>query len=79
MTEIEALRQYWLQIGAAVAFVVWLVRLESRVNGNSSELRRVWKQRAEDLLAQRDARETTNKLLHELRQDIKTLLARRDT
>lgn len=78
MQDFEVIRAWWVQIGAAIAFVVWLIRLEAAVKANGSELRRVWRQREEDQMAARDARETTNRLLNELRQDIKTLLARRD-
>ena len=38
----------------------------------------VWRQREEDLRAHKEARDTTNEMLNEVRRDIKTLLARRD-
>ena len=78
MSELEILRGWWVQLAGAVAFVIWLIRLEAAVKANASELRRVWRQREEDQTAARDARETTNRLLDEMRGDIKTLLARRD-
>ena len=74
----DVIRSYWVQLTGAVAFVVWLIRLEAAVKSNSTEIRRVWRQREEDQTTARDARETTNRLLDEMRQDIKTLLARRD-
>ena len=74
----EFLRQNWVQAMGAVAFVVWLVRLEAQMKANSSEVRRLWRQREEDQRAAKDARDTTNRLLDEMRGDIKTLLSRRD-
>lgn len=68
----------WAQIGAGVALIVWLVRGEAMIKANQSEISRLWRQREEDLRAHREARETTNDLLNELRQDVKTLLSRRD-
>lgn len=74
----EFLRHNWVQAMGALAFIVWLIRLEAAVKANASEARRLWRQREEDQTAARDARETTNRLLDEVRQDIKTLLTRRD-
>lgn len=67
----------WVQIMAAVALIVWLVRGEAMIKANQAEIRRLWRQREEDLRAHKDARDTTNRLLDEMRQDIKTLLSRR--
>jgi len=68
----------WQWLLALVATVAWLIRGEAQTKANSSEIRRLWKQRDEDLRAHKEALDTTNDLLTELRQDIKTLLARRD-
>ncbi len=68
----------WQWLLALVATVAWLIRGEAKTNANASEIRRLWKQRDEDQRAHKDALDTTNDLLTELRQDIKTLLARRD-
>ena len=68
----------WVQIAAAVALIVWLVRGEAMIKANAEEIRRLWRQRDEDQRAHKEARDTTNDLLTELRQDVKTLLARRD-
>ena len=72
------LQSGWTYVMTVVGLIVWLVRGEAQTKANSSEIRRLWKQRDEDQRAHKDARDTTNDLLTELRQDIKTLLARRD-
>ena len=70
----EALREYWLIIGAGVSFVVWVVRVEAKAITNSAEIKRLWEQRQEDLAASKNARDETHALLKELRDDIKQLL-----
>lgn len=77
-TLITFIHSAWAQLIALVAVVVWLVRGEGQTKANSSEISRIWRQREEDLLAHKDARDTTNRLLDEMRGDIKTLLARRE-
>jgi hypothetical protein len=72
----EMLKEYWGLIVAGVTLVIWSIRLEAKANENSKEIRRIWNQRAEDLAAHREAREATNSLLTELRNDVKTLLGR---
>jgi hypothetical protein len=72
----ELLKEYWGLIVAGVTLVVWSIRLEAKANENSKEIRRIWNQRAEDLAAHREAREATNLLLTELRNDVKILLGR---
>lgn len=56
--------------------MAWSVRIESQTKHNASEIRRLWHQRSEDLAAHKEAREATNALLNEVRNDIKTLLGR---
>ena len=63
----------WL-IGAAIAGIVWLVRLEAIALANRQEIKRIWDQRGEDLQAAKDSRDETNQMLSEIRQDIKELL-----
>lgn len=63
----------WL-IGALVAGIVWLVRLEAIALSNRAEIKRLWDQRSEDLQAAKDSRDETNHMLGEIRQDIKELL-----
>lgn len=72
----ELLKEYWGFIVAGVTLVVWSIRLEAKANENSKEIRRIWNQRAEDLAAHKEAREATNLLLTELRNDVKILLGR---
>lgn len=72
------IQSVWAQLLAIVGLIVWLVRGEAQTKANAAEIRRLWRQREEDLRAHKEARETTNELLTELRQDVKTLLARRD-
>lgn len=69
-------REFWGVILSVVATVVWLVRLESVGKQNAGEIRALWRQRKEDLESSRLAREETNRLLAEMRADIKTLLTR---
>jgi hypothetical protein len=59
-----------------VGFLVWLIRLEGRSVENTKEIKRLWNQRKEDLDASKEAREETNKMLGEIRDDIKALIAR---
>lgn len=72
----ELIRTFW-PIGLAfVAFLVWLIRLEARSVENSKEIKRLWNQRKEDMELSRQSREDTNKMLAEIRDDIKALIAK---
>ena len=70
----DVMNEYWKQIVAAVAFIVWLVRLESKSLNNEKELKRIWQQREEDMATAKDARDQTNEMLREIRTDIKNLI-----
>ena len=59
-----------------VALIVWLIRLEARAMDNTKEIRRLWNQRREDLEASRQARDDTNRMLAEIRDDIKSLISK---
>jgi hypothetical protein len=59
---------------AFVGFLVWLIRLEARSIENTKEIKRLWAQRKEDLDAAKQSREDTNKMLAEIRDDIKSLI-----
>lgn len=72
----ELLREYWAIVAGFVAVVVWAVRLEAGMKSNSDQIKSLWRQRNEDIDAHRLAREETNKMLDEIRQDIKRLLQR---
>lgn len=72
----DLIRTFW-PIGVGfVAFLVWLIRLEARSVENSKEIKRLWNQRREDMELSRQSREETNKMLGEIRDDIKALIAR---
>jgi hypothetical protein len=66
----DALKEYWAIVAGAVAALVWLMRLESRSLFNEREIKRLSAQHEKDLI-KLDSR------LHEISQDIKTLLQRR--
>lgn len=66
----------WKVALAVVAFVAWLVRLESKGLQNEREIKRLWQQRKEDLEMASKAREDTNQMLAEIRDDIKSLIAK---
>jgi len=72
----DLVRTFWPIIMAFVGFLIWLIRLEARSIENGKEIKRLWNQRKEDLDAARIAREDTNKMLGEIRDDIKSLIAR---
>jgi len=72
----ETVLQYWPIVTGFVGFLVWLIRLEGRSVENTKEIKRLWNQRKEDLDASKEAREETNKMLSEIRDDIKALIAR---
>jgi hypothetical protein len=70
----EILIQFWPIVLGFVGLIVWLVRLEARAMDNTKEIKRLWNQRREDLEASKEARDDTNKMLAEMRDDIKSLL-----
>lgn len=72
----DVLIQFWPIVLGFVALIVWLVRLESRAMDNTREIKRLWAQRKEDLEASKESRENTDKVLAEIRADIKTLIAK---
>jgi hypothetical protein len=74
MTDLIA--TFWPMAMAFVAFFVWLIRLEARSVENGKEIKRLWNQRKEDMELSRQSREDTNKMLAEIRDDIKALIAR---
>jgi hypothetical protein len=70
----DTLLKYWPMVVAFVGFLVWLIRLEARSIENTKEIKRLWAQRKEDLDAAKQSREDTNKMLAEIRDDIKSLI-----
>ena len=67
---------YWPVAVSLVAIVVWLVRLEAGSAENTKEIKRLWNQRREDLDLSQRARSETNAVLSEIRDDIKSLIAK---
>ena len=72
----ETVLQYWPIVMGFIGFLVWLIRLEGRSVENTKEIKRLWNQRKEDLEVSRQSREETNKMLSEIRDDIKALIAK---
>lgn len=70
----DIIRDFWAVIVGVLAAVVWLVRLEARGISNAAEVRRLWAQRKEDMEVQKEQREEANKMLTEIRSDVKDLL-----
>jgi hypothetical protein len=72
----DTVLKYWPMVVAFVGFLVWLIRLEARSIENTKEIKRLWAQRKEDLDAAKQSREDTNRMLAEIRDDIKALIAK---
>lgn len=76
----EAIQQYWQQILAIVAAIVWGVRLENRASQNSQDLAkletRLAGQRREDMETRARDWGRMEKAIDEMRTDIKKLLER---
>ena len=72
----ELVRTFWPVFIGSVLFLIWLIRLEARSVENSKEIRRLWNQRREDMELSRQSREDTNKMLAEIRDDIKELIGK---
>lgn len=72
----DLLRAFWPIALGFIGFLVWLVRLEARSVENGKEIKRLWNQRREDLEMSKQARDETNAMLAEIRDDIKDLIGR---
>lgn len=72
----ELIKTFWPIMLGFIGAIVWLIRLEARSIENEKEIKRLWLQRREDLEMSRQAREDTNRMLSEIRDDIKALIAR---
>lgn len=53
----DLIKEFWAIVLAIVAFIVWLVRMESKTLANDREIKRLWEQRGEDLRSARDSRQ----------------------
>ena len=72
----ENILKFWPILVGFVGFLVWLIRLEARSVENTKEIKRLWNQRKEDMEISRQSREDTNRMLAEIRDDIKALIAK---
>lgn len=72
----ETILKYWPILSGFVGFFVWLIRLEGRSIENTKEIKRLREQRKEDMEISRQSREDTNRMLAEIRDDIKSLIAK---
>ena len=72
----ESILKFWPILVGSVGFLVWLIRLEARSVENTKEIRRLWHQRKEDMDLAKAARDDTNAMLAEIRDDIKALIAK---
>jgi hypothetical protein len=72
----ELIKTFWPIAFTFATTLIWLVRLEARGVENAKEIRRLWNQRREDLDMAKQARDETNKMLGEIRDDIKSLIAK---
>jgi hypothetical protein len=72
----ENILKFWPILVGSVGFLVWLIRLEARSVENTKEIRRLWHQRKEDMDLAKAARDDTNAMLAEIRDDIKALIAK---
>lgn len=76
MDTLTLLKALWPIVVGFIAFLVWLIRLEGRSIENGKEIKRLWTQRKEDLEMSRQSRDDTNKMLAEIRDDIKDLISK---
>lgn len=72
----DTILKFWPIAVGFVGFLVWLIRLEARSVENTKEIKRLWNQRKEDIDAAKQAREDTNAMLKEIRDDIKNLISK---
>jgi hypothetical protein len=72
----DVVLKFWPVAIGFVGFLVWLIRLEARSVENTKEIKRLWNQRREDMEISKQAREDTNAMLAEIRDDIKALIAK---
>ena len=72
----EFIKTLWPVGVGFVAFLVWMIRLESKGLQNEREIKRFWNQRKEDLDAAREDRKRIHDILAEIQSDIKQLIGR---
>ena len=72
----ELIKTLWPVGVGFVAFLVWMIRLESKGLQNEREIKRLWNQRKEDQDAAREDRKRIHDILAEIQSDIKQLIGR---
>ena len=72
----EFIKTLWPVGVGFVAFLVWMIRLESKGLQNEREIKRLWNQRKEDLDAAREDRKRIHDTLSEIQSDIKQLIGK---
>jgi len=72
----EFIKTLWPVGVGFVAFLVWMIRLESKGLQNEREIKRLWNQRKEDQDAAREDRKRIHDILAEIQSDIKQLIGR---
>jgi hypothetical protein len=72
----ELIKTLWPVGVGFVAFLVWMIRLESKGLQNEREIKRLWNQRKEDLDAAREDRKRIHDILAEIQSDIKQLIGK---
>ncbi len=72
----ELIKTLWPVGVGFVAFLVWMIRLESKGLQNEREIKRLWNQRKEDLDAAREDRKRIHHVLAEIQFDIKQLIGK---
>jgi hypothetical protein len=72
----ELIKTLWPVGVGFVAFLVWMIRLESKGLQNEREIKRFWNQRKEDLDAAREDRKRIHDILAEIQSDIKQLIGK---
>lgn len=76
--QMEFVQQYWPLALGAISVIVWLVRLESRIFGNSKEIKRLGEQRSDDLRAAEEKRADDLRAVKEARDRTDAKLDRMD-
>ena len=72
----EFIKTLWPVGVGFVAFLVWMIRLESKGLQNEREIKRLWNQRKEDMDAAREDRKRIHDILAEIQSDIKQLIGK---
>lgn len=73
---IDALRDYWAIVTAIVGFIIWLARLESRVNANAKDILRMDQRIDRERSDTRETLADLKDMMAEQNRDIKILLGR---